>query len=56
MARYSRPAALQRETYAEDQQDDMHDDTTNSLSLKFAMPPVAQVSYLCCPEIHRLCA
>jgi hypothetical protein len=44
VARYSRPAALTRETYAEDFQDELHDDNTHNLSLKFAMPPVAQVS------------
>lgn len=44
VAKYSRPAAFQNETYA-DQQEDLHDDMTPSLSLKFAMPPVAQVSH-----------
>ncbi|KAI0125794.1 proteasome component PRE2 [Xylariales sp. AK1849] len=44
VARYSRPAAFMKETYAEDQQDDLYDDTTPSLSLKFAMPPIAQPS------------
>jgi 20S proteasome subunit beta 5 len=44
VAKYSRPAAFQTETLAEDQYDDFQNDNTPSLSLKFAMPPVAQVS------------
>lgn len=44
VARYSRPAASHNETLAEDQYDDFQNDITPSLSLKFAMPPVAQVS------------
>ncbi|TGJ83692.1 hypothetical protein E0Z10_g5067 [Xylaria hypoxylon] len=44
VARYSRPAAFQKETLAEDQFDDFHNDVTPGLSLKFAMPPVAQPS------------
>lgn len=43
VARYSRPAAFQSETHIADNDDDLHNDTTPSLSLKFAMPPVAQV-------------
>lgn len=43
VARYSRPATLQRETFEEDQQDDFDNDMGSGLSLKFAMPPVAQV-------------
>ena len=45
VARYSRPATLQRETFEEDQQDDFANDIESGLSLKFAMPPVAQVSF-----------
>lgn len=44
VTRYSRPAALQRETHYEDSFDNVQDDMAPSLSLKFAMPPVAQVS------------
>ncbi len=44
VARYSRPAAFQNETLGEDQYDDFQNDITPTLSLKFAMPPVAQVS------------
>lgn len=43
VAKYSRPAAFTNETF-EDQQEDLQNDTTPALSLKFAMPPVAQVS------------
>ena len=43
VARYSRPAALQHETFGEDQQDDLANDMAPALSLKFAIPPVAQV-------------
>lgn len=45
VTRYSRPAALQRETHHQDSFDDAQDDMAPSLSLKFAMPPVAQVSH-----------
>jgi len=44
VTRYSRPAALQRETQHKDSFDDAQDDMAPSLSLKFAMPPVAQPS------------
>ncbi|KAJ2986071.1 hypothetical protein NUW58_g5204 [Xylaria curta] len=40
----SRPTAFQNETLAQDQYDDLQNDVTPSLSLKFAMPPVAQPS------------
>lgn len=46
VARYSRPAAMHKETYPEDQEDDLQNDMSSSLSLKFAMPPVAQVCVL----------
>lgn len=45
VAKYSRPAAFHKETYTEDQQDDLQNDMAPSLSLNFAMPPVAQVSF-----------
>ncbi|KAI1330977.1 proteasome component PRE2 [Xylariaceae sp. FL0255] len=44
VARYSRPAALQNNSFEEEQQDDFQNDTAPGLSLKFAMPPVAQPS------------
>ena len=43
VARYSRPAYQQNETFSEDDQQDLADPVP-SLSLKFAMPPVAHVS------------
>ena len=51
VARYSRPGAFQNERHIEDGQDDLNDDTTPSLSLKFALPPVAQVSQKTIPNI-----
>lgn len=42
VAQYSQPA-FERETYSEDEQLELYQPTP-SLSLKFAMPPVAQVS------------
>lgn len=44
VARYSRPVASHHEAFADEQQDDLQDDMAPALSLKFAMPPVAQVS------------
>ena len=45
VARYSRPATLQREAIDEDQHDELANEMGPNLSLKFAMPPVAQVSF-----------
>ena len=45
VARYSRPAAMRREKLEEDQLDELENDMGPQLSLKFAMPPVAQVSF-----------
>lgn len=44
MARYSRPAYQQNELFSEQDQQDLADGAP-ALSLKFAMPPVAHVSY-----------
>ncbi len=44
VARYSRPAYQQNENlFSEHDQDDFNGDSVPSLSLKFAMPPVAHV-------------
>jgi 20S proteasome subunit beta 5 len=48
VARYSRPAYQQNEAFSEQEQQDLADGVP-SLSLKFAMPPVAHVS--CCFSI-----
>jgi hypothetical protein len=50
VARYSRSAALQSETLTENQHDDLENDINPTLSLKFAMPPVAQVRITPSPE------
>lgn len=44
VARYSRPAYQENELFSEQEQQDL-DDVAPSLSLKFAMPPVAHVSF-----------
>lgn len=44
VARYSRPAYQQNEVFSEQEQQDIAD-AAPSLSLKFAMPPVAHVSF-----------
>jgi hypothetical protein len=48
VARYSRPAYHQNEVFTEQEQQDLADAVPGmpSLSLKFAMPPVAHVSSL----------
>jgi 20S proteasome subunit beta 5 len=45
VARYSRPAYLENEVFSEQEQQDLTD-SVPSLSLKFAMPPVAHVRRL----------
>jgi 20S proteasome subunit beta 5 len=45
VARYSRPAYQQNEPFSENTEDELVEGVP-SLSLKFAMPPVAHVSFL----------
>jgi 20S proteasome subunit beta 5 len=47
VARYSRPAYQQNEVFSEQEQQDLAD-AAPSLSLKFAMPPVAHVRGTAC--------
>jgi hypothetical protein len=44
VARYSRPTYQQNEPFSEQDQQDFCDDSVPSLSLRFAVPPVAHVS------------
>ena len=52
VAQYSRPAHLQEQRFSETEEFDYAADSMPNLSLKFAMPPVAQVCLvvkLTCP-------
>jgi len=54
VARYSRPAYQQNELFSEQEQQDLMDGAP-ALSLKFAMPPVAHVSFcLGCPQEYGI--
>lgn len=43
VSRYSRPAYAQNESFEDENEELMGMDPASNLSLKFAMPPVAQV-------------
>lgn len=51
VAQYSRPAYHQDDLFSDHENQDFVDDGAPGLSLKFAMPPVAHVSFF--PSHHR---
>lgn len=55
VARYSRPAYEQNEPFEDDAQDLMNPNPMANLSVKFAMPPIAQVRVLSCSALSSLC-